>query len=234
MVSGQQVPPASDQAPPASDQSPAASDQAPTASDQAPPVRVTYLNVCTPSDDEKEQIAAALARIPKQSRFVPDFEIARGLASLQNATSRYVRLRREFPADSKLTTVQYSIGNDGKNLVETLVFSGRDIKEMRQLSIEESVSASTMKPSALIAAATPASRIKVERFGKSSLALARCEQVDQSKYQFLFTQASALLTGYRRNLELQSMLSHELAWLAGGNATAPPAKKKPRALGRHK
>lgn len=196
--------------------------------EQAPPVHVTYLNVCNPSESEQEEVAAALGRIPRQGRFTPDFEISRGLSSLENAAnSRYVRLRREFPSDSKFSTVQYSISSDGKNLLETLVFSGRDVKEMQQLAIEESVSANLMKPSALIAADTPASRIKVERFGKSSLVLARCEKVEQGKYQFLFTQASSLLAGYRKNLELQKMLRNELKWLAGENeGPAGPAKKK--------
>jgi len=208
------------------------SQQPPPASpEQAPPVKVTYLNVCTPSDDEKTEIAATLAKIPKQATFVPDFQIARGLSSVENAEpSRYVRLRRELPTNSKLSTVQYSISNNGKDIVETLVFSGRDPKDLSQLSLEDSVTASASRPATLLAVDTPASRIKVERFGKTSLGLARCEGVDQGKYDPLFSAASSLLADYRKNLAIRNMLSSELRWLTGGPATAAtPARAKPAA-----
>jgi hypothetical protein len=201
--------------------------------EQTPPVKVTYLNVCTPSDDEKSEIAATLAKIPKQAKFVPDFQIARGLSSLENAEpSRYVRLRRELPADSKLSTVQYSISNNGKDIVETLVFSGRDPKDLSQLSLEDSVTASASRPATLLAVDTPASRIKVERFGKTSVGLARCEGVDQGKYDPLFATASALLSDYRKSLAIRSMLSSELRWLTGtpvgaSARTKPAAKSNP-------
>jgi hypothetical protein len=203
--------------------------QPPAASqEQAPPVKVTYLNVCTPSDDEKSEIAATLAKIPKQAKFVPDFQIARGLSTMENAQpSRYVRLRRELPVESKLSTVQYSISNNGKDIVETLVFSGRDPKDLSQLSLEDSVTASASRPATLLAVDTPASRIKVERFGKTSVGLARCEGVDQGKYDPLFATASALFADYRKSLAIRSMLSSELRWLAGGPAgAAMPARTK--------
>src|SRR5438067_8962692 len=40
--------------------------QQPPAPEQNPPVQINYLNVCTPSDTEKDEIAATLARIPKE------------------------------------------------------------------------------------------------------------------------------------------------------------------------
>ena len=48
-----------------------------------PQVKVNVLNVCTPSVEEKEAIVSALARIPKQPLFSPDFEVDRGRTSLQ-------------------------------------------------------------------------------------------------------------------------------------------------------
>src|SRR5580765_1046992 len=75
--------------------------------EQVPPIKVNVLNVCSPSDDEKEEILATLVHVPQQPRFIPDFEVSHGLLYLQDAQSaRYVRLRREFPPESKLSTVQ--------------------------------------------------------------------------------------------------------------------------------
>lgn len=202
--------------------------------EQNPPVQINYLNVCTPSDSEKDEIAATLARIPNPPALVADFEIARGQSSLEDAgKSRYVRLRREFSPDSKFSTVQYSISNNAKNIVETLVLTGRDVKELRQISIEDSVSSHAADVNALLTVDTPPSRVKVERFGKSSLALARCEGADQSKYAAIFSAASSVMAGYRKSLSLRSMLSMELKWLESSSAAAssnlqskaPPKRK---------
>jgi hypothetical protein len=202
--------------------------QVPTQGEQNPPVKINYLNVCTPSDAEKDEIAATLARVPNQPKLVADFEIARGQSSLENAESaRYVRLRREFPADSKFSTVQYSISNNGRNTIETLVLTGRDVRELRQVSIEDSISSGSATVQALLTVDTPASRIKVERFGKSSLGLSRCQGADQSKYDAIFSTASSLMASYRKSLSLRSMLSAELRWLAASpsSSTPPPARK---------
>ncbi|HKR32749.1 MAG TPA: hypothetical protein VJT08_19875, partial [Terriglobales bacterium] len=83
---------------------------------------------------------------------------------------------------------------------------------------------SVSKPSAVLGADTPASRVRVERAGKSTVALARCEGVDQSKYDAIFSQASSILTDYRRVLRLKSMLASDVAWLSGGSSTTHPAK----------
>jgi hypothetical protein len=55
----------------------------------------------------------------------------------------------------------------------------------------------------------------VQRFGKSALTLARCQGVDQSKYDPIFAQASAVLANYRHALKLRSALASELAWISG-------------------
>jgi len=209
--------------------------QVPTQGEQNPPVKINYLNVCTPSDSEKDEIAATLARVPNQPKLITDFEIARGQSSLENAESaRYVRLRREFPADSKFSTVQYSISNNGKNTTETLVLTGRDVRELRQISIEDSVSSGSAFIEALLTVDTPASRIKVERFGKSSLGLSRCQGADQSKYDSIFSTASSLMASYRKSLSLRSMLSAELKWLAAPRSSSTPASARKRAEASHK
>lgn len=195
-------------------------------SEQNPPVQINYLNVCTPSDSEKDEIAATLARIPNPPVFVADFEIARGQSSLEAEKSRYVRLRREFPADSKFSTVQYSISNNGKNMVETLVLSGRDVKELRQISIEDSVSSHAADVNALLTVDTAVSRVKLERFGKSSLGLARCQGADQSKYDAIFSSASSIMVAYRKNLSLRSMLGTELKWVSSSAAAAATVQSK--------
>src|SRR5580692_12983408 len=52
-----------------------------------PQVKVNVLNVCTPSADEQKEIAAALARAPKQPLFSTDFEITRGRSTMTDMPS---------------------------------------------------------------------------------------------------------------------------------------------------
>jgi len=203
---------------------------------QQPQVKVNVLNVCSPSPDEQKEIASALARVPKQPLFSQDFEVARGRSSLaespgflqagqsaqmsdEPSVASWVRLRREFAVQAVFSTVQYSFSNDGKNMVETLVLHVRDPKDLVQVSIEDSASAVTT-PAAMLAAGTPASRIKLERFGKSSIVLARCTASesgpapDQSAYEPLFTSASGILTDYRNLLSARNTVPDELARVA--------------------
>src|SRR6516225_3604825 len=199
---------------------------------QQPPVKVNVLNVCTPSSEEQKEISAALARVPKQPLFSEDFEVARGRSSLSESAgllqagqsaqlsdepsvASWVRMRREFSMQALFSTVQYSFSNDGKNMVETLVLHVRDPKDLVQLSIEDSASAVT-SPATMLAASTPASRIKLERFGKSSVVLARCTgseggpAPDQSAYEPLFASASAIMTNYRSLLNARRVIPEEL------------------------
>ena len=89
------------------------------------------------------------------------------------SVARYVRIRREFAVQALFSSVQYSFSNDGQNMVETLVLHVRDPKDLIQVSMEDSASA-IGSAETMVAANTPASRIRLERFGKSSIALARC------------------------------------------------------------
>jgi len=230
----------------------------PAMAQQAPPqVKVNVLNVCSPSAGEQQEIASALARVPKQPLFGVDFEVDRGRSSLEvgpgflqpgsggqtssdPGTANWVRIRREFSVQALFSTVQYSFSIDPKNMVETLVFRVRDPKDLLQVSIEDSASAVTT-PAIMLTSGTPASRIKLERFGKSSVVLARCfaseagPAPDQSAYEPLFQSASAILSNYRGLLGVRTTVPEELARLSGAvekkterspSARKPAAKKK--------
>lgn len=183
--------------------------------EQNPPVKINILNVCTPDSATQQELKAALSRLPKAPNFAIDYEISRGISTTADGkTARYVWLRRDLKAESPLATIQYSISTDPANTVETLVFRGRDVKDLLALSIEDKLSTGASKPSAVIESDTPASRLRVERAGKTTLGLARCEDVDQAAYEPIFAQASAVLADYRRVLKLRTMLASDIAWLS--------------------
>jgi len=224
-----------------------------TAAPQQPPqpqVKVNVLNVCSPSAEEKEAIISALARIPKQPLFSPDFEVDRGRTSLQegpgflqpgqsgqdssqSATATWVRIRREFSFQAMFSTVQYSFSQDAKNMMETLVFRVRDPKDLMQVSIEDSASSVT-SPAGMLATNTPVSRIKLERFGKSSVVLARCPAPeagpapDQSAYAPLFHNASDIVANYRGQLRAARVVPDELTRVD----LFGPAKPTPKSAAR--
>ena len=191
-------------------------------------VHVNYLNVCSPSDADKKEISAALQRIPTDPRFGPEFEIARGRSSMPDAPiASWVRVRREFPPGTALTNAQYSVSLDTKDIIETVVFRWREPKDLMQVSIEDSVSA-VASPSTVVATDTPVSRVRIERFGKPSLALSRCAETDQSAYESVFAAASGVMTRYRTALRVRESVPPELARLGLGDAR--PAKiEKPKA-----
>lgn len=232
---------------------PAVSQQAPENPSAQPQVKVNVLNVCTPSAEEQKEIAAALARIPKQPLFGPDFEISHGRSTLTDSpnflqpgqgthiagepsVARYVRIRREFAVQALFASVQYSFSNDGQNMIETLVLHVRDPKDLIQVSMEDSASA-IGSADTMVAANTPASRIRLERFGKSSIALARCTGTengpppDQSAYEPLFRNASDVLANYRNLLGVRRTVPAELAQIpaAASKAAAEPKSAKPAA-----
>lgn len=211
-----------------------AQDPPPKADDkqQGPPIRYTYLNVCNPNDEEKAELLATLGRIPAKAAFAQDFEITRGRSTMQDAEpARYVRLRRELSGGGFFSNAQYSLSTDSSDTVETLVLKVREPKDLFSISLETQVSASVAAPASVLDVNTPVSRIKLERFGKSNVVLARCPApADQSAYEQLFTQASRLLSTYRTALGLRSMFRSDIHWLSPKHAakTAPksPAKSK--------
>jgi len=228
---------------------PALSQQAPESSATQPQVKVNLLNVCTPSAEEQKEIAAALARIPKQPLFSDDFEISHGRSTLAEApnflqpgrggakmsddpsVASYVRIRREFAVQALFSSVQYSFSNDGQNMVETLVLHVRDPKDLMQVAIEDNASAVTT-PATMLSTSTPASRIKLERFGKSSVVLGRCAGTegspapDQSAYEPLFQSATAIVTNYRNLLAARSTVPAELARVSTVEASKTKATAK--------
>ena len=216
--------------------------QAPASQQQQPQVKVNVLNVCTPSPDEQKEIASALAEIPRKPAFSADFEVDRGRSVLDpranplamagsgaintdtTAAADFVRIRHDLAGTTYLN-VQYSFSRDSHQMVETLVFRVRDPKDLLQVSIEDSASSVTSVIT-MLSATTPTSRIKLERFGKSSVVLARCSASsegtppDQSAFEPLFSSASTLLSSYRALLGARRLIPEELARIGGSPAPA--------------
>jgi hypothetical protein len=226
-----------------------------------PKVKVNVLNVCTPSVDDQKELTSALGKIPAKPAFGADYEISRGhsildpntpipgmeqiaggaaaAATASAASADWVRIRREFPSANLFSNVQYSFSVDSANMVETLVLRVRDPKDVMEISIEDSASAVTTA-AAMLSTSTPVSRIRLERFGKSSIALARCPGTadspapDQSMFEPIFRSASATMERYRGVLGARRMIPQELARLgpASGKKSSgksgagkPPAAK---------
>jgi hypothetical protein len=214
---------------------------------QQPPVKVNVINVCAPSADEQKELSSALAKVPGKPVFSADYEVSRGHSTLDASTpipgmqplpagavsaADYVRVRREFPGATLFSNVQYSFSADATNMVETLVLRVRDPKDLMQVSIEDSAS-SVASAAAMLSASTPVSRVRLERFGKPSVALARCSgaegnpATDQSAYEPIFRAASSIMERYRDALGARKMVPQELAHLrAGSSAKMAGGSKK--------
>ncbi|MFZ1918069.1 MAG: hypothetical protein WAU58_10885 [Terriglobales bacterium] len=225
-------------------ESPAQSPAAQPSVTKQPPVKVSMLNVCSPSADDQKELSAALAKVPTKPGFANDYEVARGHSTLDPNTpmpgmpampsgavsaANWVRVRHEFPAPVLFSNVQYSFSVDADNMVETLVLRVRDPKDLMEVAIEDSASTIT-SAAVMLSANTPAARVKLERFGKSSIVLARCSAAEgkpapnQSAYEPIFRTASAILNRYRDALGVRNMVPQELARL--GTAKASAARKK--------
>ncbi|MFZ3341417.1 MAG: hypothetical protein WA213_11080 [Terriglobales bacterium] len=213
---------------------------------QQPQLKVNLLNVCAPSHEEQKELSAALAKVPAKPAFAKDYEVARGhstldpnmpmpgmqqLPSSDAASADWVRVRREFPNSATFSTVQYSFSVDASSMIETLVLRVRDPKDLMQVSVEDSASAVT-SASAMLSSDTPVSRIRLERFGKPSVALSRCPAEegrpapDQTAYEPIFRAATTILTRYREALGVRKIVPQELARMGKGKGT--PSKAKPR------
>jgi hypothetical protein len=202
-----------------------------------PRVKVNVLNVCSPSPEEQKEIASALARVPKEPLFGIDFEVDRGRSVMESppgflqgsghaqsssgsVTADWVRIRREFAVQALFASVQYSFSKDAETMNEVLVFRVREPKDLMELSIEDSASAVT-SPASMLAVDTPASHIKLERFGKSSVVLARCSASqegpapDQSAYEPLFRSATSVIARYRSLLGAPEIVPDDLARVEG-------------------
>lgn len=209
----------------------------PPAEQKTPEIHVTYLNVCAPDEHETKELTSALAKIPLQPPFASDFEVARGRSTVTGGEiaarltggnlppSTWVRLRREF-GSGFFANVQYSMTRDENGLFEVLVFRVRDPKELMQVAFTDSVTRGD--PTAVLATDTPPSRIKLERFGKSSVGLSRCPAVDQKQYEPLFRSAARVMSSYRDLLGARRTVPAEFARLGSGK---PKPAGKPAAPG---
>ena len=216
------------------------------ASAEQPPVKVNLINVCAPSADEQKELSSALAKVPGKPAFSKDYEVSRGHSTLDQSTpipgmqplppgavsaADWVRVRREFPDGTLFSNVQYSFSVDAKNMVETLVLRVRDPKDLMQISIDDSASA-VASATAMLSTSTPVSRVKLERFGKPSVALARCSgaegtpATDQSAYEPIFHAASSIMERYRDALGARKLVPQELARLGVGTTTKQSASTK--------
>jgi hypothetical protein len=194
-----------------------------------PQVRVHYLNVCAPSEADQKELTAALARIPTHPRFAPDFEVDRGRTTTPDQpASNWVRIRREFAAGLPFTNAQYtfSVNDNDRGMAEILVVRARESKpgEMLQLSFDNAISAGT--PATVLASDTPVERIKVERFGSTSIGLARCPEADQRAYAPLFRIASEIFARYRVALNVRQTVPGDLARVTAAAKGADSAPKK--------
>src|SRR3954470_15999605 len=216
----------------------------------SPQVKINYINVCAPSEDERKEMAAALARVPLKAGFSADFEVSRGhttetpeslafaRAALPNAVqdsadanaeSSWVRIRRDF-VGTPFATAQYSISFDSKSVTETFVFRMRDFKkdDVVQVAIEDSTSAAS-DPIAVAQSETPIDHVKVERFGKGSLGLRRCADADQSSLEPLFKSANDLVQRYRMALRVRDSVPADLRRVGAGASAKPRTAAKPKA-----
>jgi hypothetical protein len=221
-------------------------------SDQKQPqVKVNMINVCSPTPEDQKELSAALARVPKpvsgKDYFGKDYEVARGHSTLDpkvpvlgmeslpagaSSGANWVRMRREYPDAAAFSTVQYSLSVDESNMVETLVFRVRDPKELMEVSIEDNASA-VASAAPMVSSNTPASRVKLERFGKSSVVLARCAGTegqpvpDQKAYEPICRAASDILNCYRDVMGIRKIVPQELERIGETSQKANAAKKKP-------
>ncbi len=198
-----------------------------------PKIQVNFLNTCRPAQGDLEAMGRALAEVKERPRFGADFEISRGVTTLSEAEARavgapegssatpssWVRIRKEFPEKAVLTDAQYSLSVEGDSASEALALHLRDSREVLQILISDTVTGSAAQ---VVKAATPPDRIRIERFGKASIVLARCGGVDQSAYEPLFLTAGGILEKYRAAMSVETLVPAEMAHLT---------KRKPKAAG---
>jgi len=187
--------------------------------------QVNFLNPCHPAQADAEEMGRALARFKERPRFAPDFEVSRGVTTLSESEARaagvstgggpssWVRIRHEFPEKAPLSDAQYSLSIEGGAAAESLVLHPRDSKEVLQVLISDSVAGSAAQA---VQVNTPPERIRVERFGKASIVLARCPGMDQAAYEPIFQAAGDILEKYRAAMSVKTVVPAELARLPGG------------------
>jgi hypothetical protein len=233
---------------------PAAEAQAPAAGSAAlpgaaaseshePKIQVNFLNPCRPAPADVEEMGRALARVKENPRFSSDFEISRGVTTLTEAEARaagvptgaantpsaWVRIQREFPEKAPLTDVQYSMSVEAGEASESLALHLRDSREVLQIWISDAVKGSAAEA---VKADTPPERIRIERFGKASIVLARCGGMDQSSYEPLFQTAGEILQKYRTAMAVKTVVPAELARLPAARKSVGKASGSKESRGK--
>ena len=166
---------------------------------------------------------SVFGKVQGRPAFSRDFEVTRGRTAVKDAPdAKYVRLRRDMAPESPLLAAQYSISTDAAVTVETLVLRSRDEKDFHELALEDSASAGAASPAAMLKVDTPVSRIRVERIGKGSIVLARCQEADQSAYEPLFRQATDIMAAYRKALSLGTIRT-DVSWMTQSTSPTPSA-----------
>jgi hypothetical protein len=230
----------------ASSASEAAAPAAGSTASEAPQtkIQVNFLNTCRPPSSDVEEMGRALSRVKDTPRFSSDFEISRGVTTLSEAEARaagvpagdastpsaWVRIQHEFPDKAPLTDAQYALSVDAGSASESLALHLRDSREVLQIWISDAVKGSAAE---VMKADTPAERIRIERFGKASIVLARCGSIDQSAYEPIFLTAGEILRKYRAAMAVKSVVPAEMARLpsakkAGGKGPGSKAAKESR------
>jgi len=200
------------------------------------PVRISYINVCSPEPSELAELRDTLLAAPSKPSFAVDMETSRGRSLVKESAQEgsqpttggvitdWVRLSRDFPEDSHYMDAQYSLGRAGGQFEETLVLHLRPAKSgvgaALQLILSDQFALSS--PYARLAAPAP-TRLRLERFGKSSVVLARCKGGDQSSYEPLFARANELMKAYRAALRTSQVAPAELRRLS---EEAQPVEKR--------
>jgi hypothetical protein len=188
-------------------------------------IQVNFLNPCHPAAPDVEEMTRALERFKERPKFTSDFEISRGVTTLSESEARaagvsagggpssWVRIRHEFPEKAALSDAQYTLSIEGGGAAESLVLHSRESKDVMQVLISDSVAGSATQA---LQVDTPPERIRVERFGKSSIVLARCAGMDQAAYEPVFQMAGDILEKYRAAMSVKAIVPGELARLPGG------------------
>ena len=204
--------------------------------------QVNFLNPCHPPQADADEMARALARLKERPRFASDFEISRGVTTFSESEARaagvstgggpslWVRIRHEFPEKAPLSDAQYTLSIEGGGAAEALVLHPRDSKEVLQVLISDAVAGSAAQA---VQGNTPPERIRVERFGKASIVLARCPGMDQAAYEPVFQAAGDILEKYRAAMSVKTVVPAELDRLPGvkESGAKPAGVKDSKAVG---
>src|SRR5947209_1194837 len=76
--------------------------------EKTPQIKLNFLNVCTPNETEKKELASALKKVSQKVNYSGDFEVTRGrTVSSKEGTAKYVRLRREITGDANFSNVLF-------------------------------------------------------------------------------------------------------------------------------